>query len=96
MVLAAMAGEDLVVAVAVDVGDPEGVAVGQGRVEHGPRAEPERPGSASASGQTTTSLPCQGSIVARKWRPSRSRPRWTSLHRVSGPGPSPRGRGSWW
>ena len=39
MVLAAVAGEDLVVAVAVDVGDPEGVAVGQGVVDHGPRAE---------------------------------------------------------
>ena len=33
MVLAAVAGEDLVVAVAIDVGDPEGVAVGQGVVD---------------------------------------------------------------
>ena len=30
MILAAVAGEDLVVAVAIDVGHPEGVAVGQG------------------------------------------------------------------
>ena len=37
--LAAIAGEDLVVAVAVHVGDPEGVAVLQGRVDHGPGAE---------------------------------------------------------
>ena len=42
VILAPVAGEDLVVAVAVDVGDPEGVAVGQGRVEHGPGAELER------------------------------------------------------
>ena len=33
MILAAVAGEDLVVAVAIDVGHPEGVAVGQGRVD---------------------------------------------------------------
>ena len=39
MVLAPVAGEDLVVAVAVDVGDPEGVAVVQGGVDHRPGAE---------------------------------------------------------
>ena len=42
MILAPVAGEDLVVAVAIDIGHPEGVAVGQGVVDHGPRAEPER------------------------------------------------------
>src|SRR5206468_5812846 len=36
---AAVAGEDLVGAVAVDVGDPEGVAVAQGVVDDRPRAE---------------------------------------------------------
>ncbi len=42
MILAAMAGEDLLVAVAIDVGDPEGVAVGQGVVDHGSRPKLER------------------------------------------------------
>ena len=40
-VLAAVAGEDLVVAVAVHVGDPEGVAVVEGVVQDGRRAEME-------------------------------------------------------
>ncbi len=44
MVLAAVAGEDLLVAVAIDVGDPEGVAVGQGIVDHGARPKLERAG----------------------------------------------------
>ena len=42
MIGAAVAGEDLVVAVAIDVGDPEGVAIGQGRVEDRARSELER------------------------------------------------------
>ena len=42
MVLAAVAGEDLLVAVAIDVGDPEGVAVGQGIVDDGARPKLER------------------------------------------------------
>ena len=79
MILAAVAGEDLVVAVAVDVGDPEGMAVGQGVVDHRPRAEPKLAVVDRLARQTTTSLPCQGSIVARKRRPSARRPRWTSL-----------------
>ena len=41
----------------------------------------------SLSGQTTTSLPCQGSIVARKCRPSFSRPRWISLQPRLGASP---------
>ena len=42
MVLAAVAGEDLLVAVAIDVGDPEGVAVDQGIVDDGARPELQR------------------------------------------------------
>src|SRR5262249_35769084 len=41
MVLAAVAGEDLVVAVAVHVGDPEGMAVGEGGVDRRAGAELE-------------------------------------------------------
>ena len=39
MVLAAMTGENLVVAVAIDVSDPEGMPLGQSIVDHTSRAK---------------------------------------------------------
>src|SRR5271165_4292287 len=42
MIGAAVAGEELIVAIAIDIGHPESVAIGQGRVENRARSELER------------------------------------------------------
>ena len=81
MVLSSMTGEDLVIAVAVDISHPEGVAVGQAVVDHGPWAKLELESSPSSGVSAKLTRPrCRATArLARKRRPSPSRPRCTSL-----------------
>ena len=63
MIFAAVAGEDFLIAVAIDVGDPEGMAVGQSVVDDDARAEFQRALAVFASRRQR-----RFRATARRWR----------------------------